>query len=160
MGVVSPGENRGEIFVLGRRPQTIGCCCCCDTGEFCTDLTFIPPLAGVDAGVVDPLPTWPLPIAPMATAPPPLVLAASPDSDGEAAMLGTFSFDARSMAELRRIMMVLVCGNINRCSLMFCWLCWFRLSRVSVDEDEDDDGDSSGCRCTWFQLSLTAQPEL
>lgn len=56
MGVVSPGENRGEIFVLGRRPQTSGCCCCCDTGEFCTDLTFIP-LAGVDAGVVDPLPT-------------------------------------------------------------------------------------------------------
>lgn len=54
LGVVSPGENRGEIFVLGRRPQT-NVCCCCDTGEFCTDLILIP-LAGVDAGVVDPLP--------------------------------------------------------------------------------------------------------
>lgn len=145
MGVVSPGENRGEIFVLGRRPQTngCGCCCCCDTGEFCTDLTFIP-LAGVEAGVVEPLPTaptWP-PIAP-----PPLLVLASPDSDGDAAMFGTFSFEARSMAELRRIMIVLVCGNIsNRCSqLVFCcWLlCWFRLSRVSVDEEDDVDGDSS-----------------
>lgn len=61
-------------------------------------------------------------------------------------MFGTFSFEARSMAELRRIMIVLVCGNIsNLCSqLEFCWLlCWFRLSRVSVDEEDDDDGDSS-----------------
>lgn len=84
---------------------------------------------------------------------------ASPESDGDAAMFGTFSLEARSMAELRRIMMVLVCGNMsNRCSLVFCWLCWFRLSRVSVDEEDDDDADSSfGNWCPWFQLSLTAQ---
>lgn len=154
MGVVSPGENRGEIFVLGRRPQTIGCCCCCcwDTGEFCTDL-FLIPLAGVDAGVVDPLPTAP-PVrldTPMALPPPtPLLVLASPDNDGDAAMLGTFSFDARSIAEFRRIMIVLVCGSIsNRCSLMFCWLSWFRLSRVSVEEEDDEEGDSSfGNICT------------
>lgn len=67
----------------------------------------------------------------------------SPERDGDAVMFGTFSFDARSMAEFRRIMMVLVCGNIsNRCSLM---LCWFRLSRVKVDEEDDEVGDSSFC---------------
>lgn len=132
MGVVSPGENRGEIFVLGLRPQIDGCCCCCccDTGEFCTDLTFIP-LAGVEAGVVVELLPWP----PMAPPPPlPLAVPTSPDSDGDAAMFGTFSLEARSMAELRRIMIVLVCGNIR--------LCWFRLSRVSVEEEDDDEGDS------------------
>lgn len=73
---------------------------------------------------------------------PPTVLE-SPDSDGDAVMLDTFSFDARSMAEFRRIMIVLVCGSMSsRCSLM---LCWFKLSRVSVDDEDDEDGDSSFC---------------
>lgn len=52
--------------------------------------------------------------------PPPTTIADSPDdSELEVARLGMFSFDARSIAELRRIMMVLVCGSIsNRCSIL------------------------------------------
>lgn len=76
------------------------------------------------------------PLFPLEIAPPVTVLD-SPESDGDAVMFGTFSFDARSMAEFRRIIMVLVWGSISsRCSLI---LCWFRLSRVKVDEDEDED---------------------
>lgn len=79
------------------------------------------------------------PLVALEPAPPATVLD-RPDKDGDAAMFGTFSFEARSMAEFRRIMMVLVFGNISSpCSL----LCWFRLSRVNVDEEDEEDGDSS-----------------
>lgn len=72
-------------------------------------------------------------------------------------MLGTFSLDPRSMAEFRRIIMVLVCGNMSACWVVLM-LCWFKLSRVSVDDDDDEDGDSSGNTFMWFQLSKA--PEL
>uniref|UniRef100_A0A182M552 Uncharacterized protein n=1 Tax=Anopheles culicifacies TaxID=139723 RepID=A0A182M552_9DIPT len=104
--------------------------------------------------IVVPLPPTVLP----GTVTVPAAIVDSPDSELEVAILGMFSFAARSIAELRRIIIVLVCGSINkRCSMLLlllllavvppilCWLCWFKLSLVNVDEDEDEDADSSFC---------------
>lgn len=98
------------MLVLGRRPQTAGCC---ETGEFCTDL-FLAPGIGAGGALLALLarPEFPGALAPAA---------ANPPSDGDVAMLGVFSLEARSIAEFRRIIIVLVCGNISmRNSFIFC----------------------------------------
>lgn len=130
---------------LALRQSTFGCCACPEMGEFCTDLFFTADgLLPTDAPllpsepetlgpplefIVDPLPPTPTPgttFAPPTPPPPalPPAIVDSPDSELEVAMLGMFSFAARSIAELRRIMIVLVWGSISsRCSmLLLFWL--------------------------------------
>uniref|UniRef100_A0A182QDZ1 Uncharacterized protein n=1 Tax=Anopheles farauti TaxID=69004 RepID=A0A182QDZ1_9DIPT len=94
-------------------------------GEFCTDLFFPPPtadgllLSGVPLLPIvepEPLGTLELIVAPLPDVPPPATTAPpdtpaaivdKPDNELDVAMLGMFSFAARSIAELRRIMIVL-----------------------------------------------------
>lgn len=114
-------------------------------GEFCTDLFFtvdglLPTeLTGPEPGLPvtfggTEAPPTAEPPAGIIPCPPPTI-ADSPDSELEVARLGMFSFDARSIAELRRIMMVLVWGSMS-CSMLLLLLlppvagllhCWWWL---------------------------------